>query len=282
MSGILEKISDRMSSFTSSHRQVGSYILNAPDEVSFFTLEEVAERAGVSTTTVIRFARAVDCLGFSQLQRQIREDMRALSVVPDRLRLLQEGVPKNELLASSFKNDINNITLTINSLSKRQLDMAVEKVSGAERIFIVGMRDSFSLAHYAFSRLCAIKEDVRLIQCPGGMCMDELSNAGKTGDVCLAFTFMRYTRHVIDIIKELKRKGVFVLLFTNPNYFAVEDFADIILPCHVNGIGHKNTYAAPICLINYLANAVAALCSKEALSQLEDREDMLMRGAIFW
>ena len=279
---MLVRISDGMSTFTNSHRLVGEYILNSPDEVIYSTLEEVADRAGVSTTTVIRFARAVGCDGYSQLQRQIRKDVKELSIMPERLRTMQDGSEQNDMLTMSFQNDISNISLTLRSINRGQLDSAVDRISKAGRIYIVGMRESFALAHYMFGRLCSIRDDVRLVQAAGGMYADELSGAGRPDDMCIAFTFMRYTRHTITLLKELRRKGVFVLLFTNPNCFAVDDLADIILSCHVNGIGHRNSSAAPICLINYITNAVAAGCREDALLQLEEREDMLMRGGIFW
>ena len=44
-------------------------------DIAFSTLEELAEKIGVSTTTVIRFARALDYSGFSEMQDSIKKEI---------------------------------------------------------------------------------------------------------------------------------------------------------------------------------------------------------------
>jgi DNA-binding MurR/RpiR family transcriptional regulator len=44
--------------------------------------------------------------------------------------------------------------------------------------------------------------------------------------------------------------------------------ADIILPCHVDGNSLKNSSAAPISLINYIANALADYDYEKSIATL--------------
>ena len=67
------KIQEMYSTFTPSQRNVADYFLKNYDSCAFLTLDDIALRIGVSTTTVIRFARTMGYRGYSELQRDIQE-----------------------------------------------------------------------------------------------------------------------------------------------------------------------------------------------------------------
>ena len=72
MSNFLNKISQAFSELTPSHRAVASYISENIDSVAFKTLEELAEDIGVSTTTVIRFAKTMGYDASAQCRRKYK------------------------------------------------------------------------------------------------------------------------------------------------------------------------------------------------------------------
>lgn len=71
MSDILYRITDRFDSLTNSQRVVANYVSENISNVAFNTLDELALKIGVSTTTVIRFARALGYSGYSDMQQDI-------------------------------------------------------------------------------------------------------------------------------------------------------------------------------------------------------------------
>lgn len=70
------KVSSVYDELTHSQRVVANYVEENYEEIAFSTLEELASRIGVSTTTVIRFARALDYSGFSEMQDSIKRRYR--------------------------------------------------------------------------------------------------------------------------------------------------------------------------------------------------------------
>ena len=60
---IIEIIKERYSSFTRLQKVVGDYILEKTDTIVFSSLNRIADEIGVSTTTVIRFARSLGVFG---------------------------------------------------------------------------------------------------------------------------------------------------------------------------------------------------------------------------
>jgi DNA-binding MurR/RpiR family transcriptional regulator len=277
MSDLLNIISEKFDSLTHSQKTVATYVLDNLDTIAFNTLEDIAYKIGVSSTTIIRFARILGFNGYSDLQKEIQSVIRNKVTLPERLSAATSHTTEDKLLADSFKNDIANINSTLKMLSENDLRAAINSISNARNIYIIGMRSSFALAHYAASRLGQIKENVRLIQSVGMIYPEEIVGV-KTGDICIAFLFPRYSRTTANAVSWLKKKGAKVILVTSQSHVAVDSYGDIILPCNVSGVSFKNSFVAPMCLVNYIAAAVAFSNYDEAMRTLKQTEDILSQG----
>jgi len=276
MANFFDKISQNFESFTHSQKKVANYVMDNHNNIAFNTLEEVAEKIGVSTTTVIRFTRELGYSGYSDMQKDIQSTIMNKVSLPERLTEVIE-IPKNQLLKDSFSNDIQNIQDTLAMLSEETLEDAVSSISAARKIYILGMRSSFSLAYYLTSRLGQIKNNVSLIQSAGMMYPEEIVSA-EPGDVCIAYLFPRYSKTTAKILSWLKKNGVKIVLFTSLNESSVHGYGDIILPCAVSGISFKNSYTAPLCLTNYIFSALATSDYEGSKKTLERTEEILSQG----
>ena len=78
------KISAAYSGLTYSQRKVANYVQEKYEDVAFETLEKLAAKAGVSTTTVIRFSRALGYSGYSEGGHQKRDPDKGLAARPAR------------------------------------------------------------------------------------------------------------------------------------------------------------------------------------------------------
>lgn len=276
MSSFLQDLNDKYDTFTKSHRAIADYLNNNLNEVAFCTLEEIAEHIGVSTTTIIRFSRVLGYQGYSEMQKSIQSRLQTKASLPERLVKIEQ-YPDNTLLSESFHNDILNIQHTMESQNEQDLQKVIESISNAPDIYILGMRSSFSLAHYMTSRLSEIRQNIHLIQSVGMLYPEEIISA-KKGDVCIAYMFPRYSKISTTILSWLRNEGVKIILFTGQNCSAVQGYGDIILPCAISSISYKNSYAAPMSLSNYLIAAVAKANYAESQKTLEKTESILNQG----
>ena len=156
------------------------------------TLEKLAAKAGVSTTTVIRFSPPLGYSGYSEMQEDIKKEIQTKGSLPDRLERAA-AVSDNDLLSDTFTTDINNLNQTFAGLQPDELEAAIRLISGAKNIYVLGMRSSFSLAHYMVSRLGEIKKNVHFVQLTGLIYPEEIVSAD-VGDVCIAYIFALFRR----------------------------------------------------------------------------------------
>ena len=271
------KIQEMYSTFTPSQRNVADYFLKNYDSCAFLTLDDIALRIGVSTTTVIRFARTMGYRGYSELQRDIQDSVMSKVSLPERFVQIPKNTPHNQMLRETAENDIMNINRTLEMVSDEALEKAVKMLSGARNVYVLGMRSSFSLAYYAASRLGQIRPRIRLIESVGMVFPEELTETGPE-DVCLAFTFPRYSRTTSSLLNLMKESGIKIILMTTPEKEGIVKIGDVTLFCSIQGDSFKNSLSGPSCLVNYLVKAVADQEPERAMETLEKTEDILRKG----
>lgn len=280
MSEFSRRVAEYNDLFTNSQRTIASYLSEHLDVAAFRSLNDLAQKIGVSTTSVIRFSRVLGYEGFSDMQKSIQSDYHLASSakqsLPNRIDTLS-SIPDNKLLTDSFHNDILNIQQTLSAQKAEDLSQAVELISGAGTVYILGLRSSFSSAYYMASRLGEIRGNVRLIQSSGLLYPEEIVD-GCADDVCIAYMFPRYSKISSTIISWLKNAGCRIILFTSLNYQAVSGYGDIILPCAISSLSYKNSFAAPLCLSNYLISALVRRNPAEAQKVLQKTESILDQG----
>ncbi|MGI6030457.1 MAG: MurR/RpiR family transcriptional regulator [Eubacteriales bacterium] len=262
--------------FTRSQASIAAFMRNNMESIAFSTLETLASKVGVSTTTIIRFSRAIGYSGFGDMQQSVQDELQNKSTLPERLDSMEQ-TSGNALLHESFSIDLDNIRQTLMAQNDQDLSKAVQWISQAGKIYILGMRSSFSTAYYMASRLGEIKKNIHFIQSTGMLYPEEIVGA-EPEDVCIAYFFPRYSKTATNILSWLKSRGVKTILFTAMNNLAIRGYGDINLPCATKSASYKNSLTAPICLTNYLVAELAKQNYEEAREVLSRTEDILSTG----
>ncbi|QKJ88533.1 Transcriptional regulator [Paramixta manurensis] len=112
---------------------VYNFVIKNHDKVMYMTIRELADAAGVSTTTVLRFCRKMHCDGYSEFRIRFK-----LYLEQEQQRPVNYGV--NEIV--SFFKSINNDDF------EKLITEAVEHIIAAERIIFVGAGTSGTLGKY--------------------------------------------------------------------------------------------------------------------------------------
>lgn len=262
--------------FTHSQRTIAAYMQEHAENIAFCNLETLASKIGVSTTTIIRFSRALGYTGFTDMQKAVKDEIQNKSALPDRLNSMRTSTG-NELLRESFEMDKLNIEKTFAAQNEKMLRSAINAIIAADNIYLLGFRSSFSLAYYMASRLGEIRRNVHCVQSTGMLYPEEIINA-QENDICIAFLFPRYSKTAISVLEWLKKQKVKIILFTSLTDTASHFYGDILLPCSLESCSYKNSFTAPICLSNYLVAETAKQNSEEAREMLTRAESILNPG----
>jgi len=122
-----------VASLNNIEMRVYNFVVKNRDKVMYMTIRELAEAAGVSTTTVLRFCRKLNCDGYSEFR--VRFKLYLEQNEPQ-----QANFGASEII--SFFRSVNNDEFD------QLLDKATDIILASERIIFVGAGTSGSLAKY--------------------------------------------------------------------------------------------------------------------------------------
>lgn len=271
---IIEVIKSNIEQMTKSEYKVATYFLGNPNDFAFETLDVMAEKINTSTTSVIRFCRKTGFSGYKPFQDAVRSGFKYELTLPDKFKRTVKTDTPDTQLSKTIQNTINCIEQTFNDLPAAKIYDAVSAITNAKRVFCFGLKESFALAHYAYTRFLTVRSNVFMLSAGHGGEIESVLSLGE-GDVCVFFLFHRYTKQSLQILELLKKQGVSVILITSPPYDEIENNASILLPCFVDINGIKNSAVAPICITDHLCNAVVVQSGDKTLDYMKRSETLL-------
>ena len=270
---LMETVKGALGEMTNSERQVAAYYFGHAGDFAFFTLDKMADAVETSTTSVLRFCRRLGFVGYKDFQQAVRQELHRQPDLLDKLHRTQSSAPGDELLNKTVVQDIACIQQTFTTIPYDRIVDTVRLLWKARRVYTFGMKESFALAHYAYTRIGAVRGEVHLLGAGLNGEVETLLDL-TPADVCLVFLFHRYTKQSLSVLEMLKKQGVPVVLVTAAPYDQVEVLATVLLPCCVDAEGIKNTAVAPVCLADYLCNAMAVADGDAAAKRMQQLEKL--------
>lgn len=277
MSSLVTKIGKQVNQMTKSQKKVANYLLFNMDKLLFFTADELAKAANVSTATVVRFARELDFEGYTDMQKAARLRFHDREEEPEDLPQSSPEEDSSEyLLEKSFRQDIQNLKRTFQDLSREDLERACTLLKTSRRVYLVGMRISRSMATYAYINWGMLRKGVHLIHNEGLDYAEELIEINSE-DLIVAFWAPRYNRATYQMLFHAKRQKASVLLITNRefNLTMEEGDFDVILRCCMENSSYQSSFVAPVTLVNYLTRQLELEFSKDIAARLANWDSLL-------
>lgn len=269
------RIFDVYSELTASERKLADTIVECQDRFASYSAAELARRAGVSKTTAARLFKRLGFESFDEARTQARETPHWGSPLYDE-RQSSDGRQiglTNDAMTEHFARDVENLRQTLSFLDKAVVASAVEKLAAARVIWVVGFRNSFALAHYVRGLLLNVRGDVRIFPTQAFDVPEDLSSMREV-DVVLAIGFRRRPDIFRAILEAARARSVDIVLVTDKTASRSAEAANVVLRCQNRGAGRFDSYAAGICVLNYLATEVAQELGDAATSHLEQLEDL--------
>ncbi|MBI4923282.1 MAG: SIS domain-containing protein [Devosia nanyangense] len=207
---LLETITEMLPHLRPSDRRVAELALRDPDLVITGTMASVAQAAGVSDPTVVRFCAAVGCSSFQLLKLQLAQ-CRALGIPAT-----HSGIEVTDDVAA-IAEKIVDYTITSLDRMRRQLDhvaiaKAVDLLASAKRIEFFGFGASGIIALDA-------QQKFPLFGVPCGAQVDAhqqfmVASLLEEGDVAFAISNTGRTTAVLEMAKAARRNGAKVIGLT--------------------------------------------------------------------
>jgi DNA-binding MurR/RpiR family transcriptional regulator len=253
---VMTELQRNYADLTQSQKRIAEAIVENPEFVAFATVDKLAARLGIASSTIVRFAYRLGLDGYPELQERVRV------LVRSRFRGADEGSGDESAVAhlgdstaaASLRRDLENLRHTIADLDGVTIEKAVGLLTAAPRVFFTGGLSSRALAAYAAHTLNRLRGNVRMLSTDDASA-DILEMTAD--DVLVVISFPPYASQTLQILNAARRRDVTIVGITDSPISPLGT-VDVTLSARVSGIGPQNSLVAPIAVVNVLLNGVAA------------------------
>ena len=251
---LIARLSRSQTELSKSQRSLAEYIAGHTESVLTMTAKAVATACGVSESTVVRFAAALGYEGYPEMRQALGELVRDELTTEQRFRMTA-ALAGEDVLAEVLRSDAQNIRKTMESLSRADFESAVERLLGARRVYVMGLRSAAPLALFMYHYLHQILEDVALVQNSLDDVFEEVARIG-TEDVLVGISYPRYSTRTLECMRFARQNGAQVIALTDSELSPLKECSTVCLCAATDMTTFVDSLSAPLSVINALAVSV--------------------------
>jgi DNA-binding MurR/RpiR family transcriptional regulator len=208
-------------------RQVAIFLWQHPSEVALGTIGEVARKAGVQPSTLVRFAQIFGYSGFSDFQGLFKEHVKGSW--PDRA---HENSGRKRKPDASLHFLHGMIAASQASLGRvddgfdaKSFGQMVALLAGADLIYVIGSKRAFPVT--AYLSLTLSQQGMRnvLVDNVGSTALDQIGCIGRN-DAVLAVSFSPYNSITPDLVAIARERKARIVAITDSTFSPLVPLAD--------------------------------------------------------
>ncbi len=276
---IFALIRSRIPDLTRNQQRLAEFALKEQQAVAFSTVTELAEQTAISPATIVRFAKSLGFEGYNGLQREVRRSLRAELRGPDRFRHARKPDPRHEsLLTPAIEREQDNIAALQDYHDPEAMAAAVQAISGAARVVVIGSRSTASLANhfwFALNKLGLNADRALSVDTHAYEMVHRLDDRG-----CVVLIgFPRYLSELGEIAAFATGNGKRLVVITDSPFSPFK--GDLTLYAPVESSSFVAFHCAPLILMATLLSEIAAAEPERTLRALDHFEDLAQRHHLF-
>lgn len=259
-------------------RQVLTAMVTAPQQAAVSSISDLADRLGVSPSTLSRLARRLGFDGFAGLQAVFRRNVtEGKSFYSDQVsRLLASEGDGDALarLARLGRQESANIVDLVTGIDGEAFTATARLLVEARRVRVHGMRQFASLASFMAYGLGMLRADAAPLDAVRHGVADALAQLDE-GDVLVVVSCFPYTPSVLATAEVAARQGIRVIALTDSSGSPLAKVAEHSFAVPNHSPFFSNSMCAFMLLAEGLLSEAANLLGDDGLTALRRREQLI-------
>lgn len=270
---VFQHIAENMNQLSKSHKKIADYLLKNANVVPFYNVATLADKAGVSEATVVRFATTLGFTGYPALQHQMQNSIKEQLTTMERLKMSSQVYSdKEKAIYEIFNDDMNNIKATMESLDIESFHRAAQMLLKAKKIYISANRSTASLGIFLHYYLNIILENTEMLG--SYEVLPEQLYELDEHDVVIGISFARYSSSTINTIAFAKERGASTVSITDSLLSPLVPYSDVTLTAASDMPSFIDSFTAPLSIINALIVYLGKEREEEVEKRLSKMEDI--------
>jgi len=283
---LMGKIEKAIPEMSKGQKSIANFILSHYERAAYMTAAKIGEDAGVSESTVVRFAMELGFDGYPHFQKVLQEELKVRLTSVQRMHASIKLTDRDDILGAVLLADQDKLKRTYETIDRQSFNRAVDLILGANKIYILGVRSAAPLASFLGFYFNLIFDNVRLVHTTSVSEMFEQILGVKGGDVVIGISFPRYSKRTIKAMQFSRSTGATVIAITDKAGTPIADTADVCLMAPSDMTSFVDSLVAPLSVINALIAAIGfkkqdvVTQTLEKLEHIWDEYDVYDKGDV--
>lgn len=269
---LLTRIAQTMPQMSKGQKSIAAFIIEQYERAAYLTAARIGEEAGVSESTVVRFAMELGFEGYPHFQKVLQEELKTRLTAAQRLKASSRLEASPDILGTVLQADIDKLRQTYEHIDRDSFEQAVSLIMNARKIYILGVRSAAPLAAFLGFYFNLIFDNIRLVHTTSVSEMFEQILSVREGDVVIGISFPRYSRRTIKAMTFARDSGATVIAITDKAETPISNNADLCLLAPSDMMSFVDSLVAPLSVINALIAAITIRMKDHVSETLEKLE----------
>ena len=203
-----------IASFNELETSLYNYIVQHSEKVAYMRIRELADETHVSTATILRFCRKVNCEGFSEFKVKLK-----MHVEED----------KKTTLKGAQHSVIEFFERTLKGDMEENVKKAAGIVTKADSVIFIGIGSSGILAEYGARYFSSLGKFSMYIKDP----LFPIHSSLRYNSATIALSVSGENNFTVTHLNQLKQEGSKIISITNNKYSTIAKISDINIPYYV-------------------------------------------------
>ncbi|MDT3424933.1 DNA-binding MurR/RpiR family transcriptional regulator [Paenibacillus forsythiae] len=227
MNGGLIRLREMLESLNPSESKIASYILQHPDEIIHLSVAELAQKSGSSQAAIVRLCKSIGFKGYQELKIKVAGDLHTRDPVVTGYQEIRPNDTVSAIMQNVSSNNIQSIRDTLTILDPAMVELAVEALDRARRIYFFGVGASNLIAMDAQQKFLRINKTSLSFADPHVQLTSAIT--ADSGDTAVCISYSGETKEVIRAAALFKEQGGTVISIAKYGNSTLSRQADIPL-----------------------------------------------------
>jgi DNA-binding MurR/RpiR family transcriptional regulator len=205
---------DIITSFNDLETSLYNYICQHSDKVAYMRIRELADETHVSTATILRFCRKLNCEGFSEFKVKLKMHIKE---------------NKKTIIKSSQHAAVEFFERTLKGDIEEKITEAASLVSKVDNVIFIGIGSSGILAEYGARYFSSLGKFSMYIKDPHF----PIHSKFRYNSVTIALSVSGENHFTVTHLNQLKQEGSKIISITNNKLSTIAKISDINIPYYV-------------------------------------------------
>lgn len=278
---ILSLLEYKMPTFSKGQKRIAALISESYDKTAFMTASKLGKEAGVSESTVVRFAMELGYDGYPQMQKAMQETVMNRLTAAQRIGVTHNRIGSGDVVTTILSSDAEKVRQTAETVDRDSFQRAVSRIQNAKNIYVIGMRSASALASFFGYYLKFMFDSVHIITNGStGEVIEQLLHI-HPGDCIIAFSFPRYSQVTLEAVSYCRNTGAAVIGITNSQISPLSENCDEVLVAKSDMVSIVDSLTAPMSLVNALIASLASANEESLRTQYDKLEKIWQTHHIY-